>query len=86
MPSRLANLVSEPPEKRNIGLRKLLAREFGSHLLIIAQALVIAKPLAADETKSAVLPVCKLSSCASIRRKHPSLTNYTIYQHSIADR
>ena len=61
MPSRLANLIPEPPEKRTIGLRRLLAREFRSHLLILVQALVIAKPVAADETKSAVLRVYTLS-------------------------
>jgi len=53
MPSRLANLIPEPPEKQTIGLRHLLDREFGSHLFIIVRALVIAKPVVADETKSA---------------------------------
>jgi hypothetical protein len=48
MPSRLANIIPEPPEKQTIGLRSLLAREFGSHLLIIMQALVIAKPVVVD--------------------------------------
>jgi hypothetical protein len=61
MPSRLANLIPELPEKQTIGPRRLLAREFGSHLLIIAQALAIAKPMVTDETKGAVLPVYKLS-------------------------
>lgn len=55
MPSRLANLIPEPSEKQRIGLRYLLAREFGSHLFIIAQALMIVRPVAADEPKSAVL-------------------------------
>lgn len=61
MPSRLANLLPEPPEKRNIGLRHLLTREFESHLLIIAQALAIAKTSAADEHQLGVQPVNKLS-------------------------
>jgi len=52
MPSRLANLIPESPEKQTIGLRSLLAREFGSHLLIIVPALVVAKLVVMDGTKS----------------------------------
>jgi hypothetical protein len=71
MPSRLANLIPESPEKQTIGLRSLLAREFGSPLLIIVPALVAAKLVEMDGTKS-----CLCTNCVFVRQhyKETSLT------------